>query len=455
VEKESSNFWFLTEERPKTESIRTILELFATKNNIKINVTNLKIKPIFKNQKFTFEYEIKDAIIPDIDKIFLRIVSGNAGSFVDYLVFRQKDEPEPKNDNPLYIIEETKTTPKESRNVSVYQRLSKFVFVDFFKNIIKKAEKVMLYSIRTEYNTIPKTFVFGVRTMKTLDVNVVGLPQNYEKFSNVQDVINSKNSFSTKRSDNIPVMITLNDKKDTAYISAKLVKNNGLSDPNIGSTSAIAALIRKLDPNIKKIIIKNHGLNQSQVEKSKNKLIKLANKLNFELDGLNIQSTTTDDEYWKYSREGEKICSIFLHLSLEYSKEKIIYENHAGSEQGYFELPDGTFESIKKKQGKPDLIILDKQTKMIYLIEAEKGENAFIANKGVNQLSSFTEVEKKFCSKYLGYKFARFVIIFGDEIVSDDRIVLQLKTDGTVIFGKKCPNIIKNAIQNLINFNKE
>jgi len=49
----------------------------------------------------------------------------------------QIDEPD-QNSKPLYAIEETKTDDSESRNTGVYQRSSKFVYVEFYYPGVKK-----------------------------------------------------------------------------------------------------------------------------------------------------------------------------------------------------------------------------------------------------------------------------------------------------------------------------
>lgn len=48
-----------------------------------------------------------------------------------FLIFYQDKQPV-VDDTPLYAIEETKTDDKESRNTGVYQRCSKFVFIQNF-----------------------------------------------------------------------------------------------------------------------------------------------------------------------------------------------------------------------------------------------------------------------------------------------------------------------------------
>ncbi len=324
------NLWILTEERPKEEVIQIIVEKFSKDKNLKSNISNLKIKPIIEKGKFQFKYIIEGVKINEIKNIYLKVISGSEGSFVDFLVFHQ--ESEPKNvDLPIYVIEETKTNPAESRNVAVFQRTSKFVFAELFANTIQ-AEKIMLYSIRKPYFTLPPTFIFGIKAMKTLGVTIIGLKEAKEGcnegFESVDELIKHKNAISTKRIDNTPLSIEKTVKPGVYRISGKLEKSGRFShDPNIGAVTLIAKLIKKLDPNAKEIIVYNHGLTQKMITNSKNKFVKIANEFGIKLEGLTLHSTELGNQYWRYNYKGEKIVSIFVHLLLQYNKIKIIYEN--------------------------------------------------------------------------------------------------------------------------------
>ena len=139
------NLWILTEERPKNEVIETILRKFISDNNFSAFFTDLKVLPILEDNKFTFTYKVIGFECNKIKEIFIKTISGNS-SFVDFLIFYQDKQPTLK-DQPLYAIEETKTDDKESRNTGVYQRCSKFVFVDFYYPSVKK---IMLYSLQIE-----------------------------------------------------------------------------------------------------------------------------------------------------------------------------------------------------------------------------------------------------------------------------------------------------------------
>lgn len=56
---EPKNLWILTEERPKIEIIRNILDKFAKDNQITCFIDTIRILPILdKNRKFSFLYEV-------------------------------------------------------------------------------------------------------------------------------------------------------------------------------------------------------------------------------------------------------------------------------------------------------------------------------------------------------------------------------------------------------------
>jgi hypothetical protein len=129
-----NNLWLLTEERPKKEVLATIFQKFAKDYGFAVFIDSLRIFPILEDGKFTFTYEVTGFRCNKVDKVFVKTVSGNS-SFTDFLVFYQEKEPI-QTDTPIYAIEETKTDDKESRNTGVYQRCSKFVFIEnYYPNI--------------------------------------------------------------------------------------------------------------------------------------------------------------------------------------------------------------------------------------------------------------------------------------------------------------------------------
>lgn len=113
------NLWILTEERPKEEVLKMIFEYFAKDQHCGFFGDSIRIiAQLNVDKTFSFTYEVIGFKCSKVDKIFIKIVSGNS-SFVDFLIFYQKNLPM-ATDIPLYAIEETKTDDQESRNTGVY-----------------------------------------------------------------------------------------------------------------------------------------------------------------------------------------------------------------------------------------------------------------------------------------------------------------------------------------------
>src|SRR3989338_7081478 len=166
----NSNLWILTEERPKREVIANILMMFARDNKFACFIDTIRILPILEKGKFTFLYEVVGFRCNKIERVFIKSVSGFS-SFVDFLIFYQEKQPTQK-DIPLYAIEETKTDDKESRNTGVYQRASKFVFLEHY---YPETKKVMLYNLKIEQKETPTaTYIFGTKLLLTLGVEIQG-----------------------------------------------------------------------------------------------------------------------------------------------------------------------------------------------------------------------------------------------------------------------------------------
>jgi len=192
---EVKNLWILTEERPKRHIIGKIFELTAKKLWISCFIDKIRILPILdKNWNFTSTYEIIWLKSPQIENIFLKIVSWN-WSFVDYLVFLNNDEPK-NTDIPLLAIEETKTDDSESRNTWIYQRATKFIFLDF---IFKNTEKVMMYNFQVKQKENPTdTNIFWTKCLLTLWIKFIWKDSvnNIDTFKNIDELIKEKNEMS-------------------------------------------------------------------------------------------------------------------------------------------------------------------------------------------------------------------------------------------------------------------
>jgi len=458
------NLWILTEERPKREVIAKILYKFAKDNKIACFIDTIRILPILnEDRRFTFLYEVVGFHSNKINKVFLKIVSGYS-SFVDFLIFYQDNEP--RIDNiPLYAIEETKTDDGESRNTGVFQRASKFVYIDYYYPNIRK---VMLYNLRIQQKSTPTdTYIFGTRCLLTLGVEILGkelYPKIFKPFSSVGELINFKNSMRKPPRGNIPILIHKHN--NVIKISGRLIKSGSLAhDPNIGALSLISATLRKLGWE-GRIIIINHGLKQSHL-KPHNKFIKIANMLGIEIEGLNTPRSAEDRSYWKYETESEKLGTIFIHIVVEnFTHGDAIFENHAGCEKGYFITKEGEAIPLQKysdreayKSGDkskiiniPDLILIDFGRCEIINIEGKKYE---FRHKAIAELKNFEEIEKRYIRKYYPkYKILRTAVLYGghERRVIEIEIGFLLNKDGDLVLGIKPPELFKDAIKNLIDF---
>lgn len=334
----TNTLWILTEERPKAEVLRIIFTKFLQDYNYTGFIDNLRILPILDNEKFCFKYEIIGFRCNKINRIYLKIVTGNS-SFIDYLLFYQDTEPN-CDDAPIYAIEVTKTDDKESRNTGVFQRCIKFVFAKFY---FPNAKLIMLYDLQIEQKNQPTdTNIFGTKLLLTFGVDILGKKLDaeiFQPFHTIEEIILFKKNMRKAPETNVPILLTK--RKNQIEVSGRLIKNNTLShDPNIGALSIISAVLRKLGWN-KKIIITQHGLKQQYIGK-RNKFIQVANLLNISLESLNLPKIELDNKYWHYETEGEKLGTIFIHIVVEsFTNGYSIFENHAGCEKGYFITKEG------------------------------------------------------------------------------------------------------------------
>lgn len=454
--------WILTEEKPKKEIISEILKIFSQEfsdNKLK-NYDNLEIIPIIENYNqliFTFTYKVINITFPY--EILIKTVSGNS-SFVDYLVFFQETEPDPKenlvNNNLLFAIEETKTNDKESRNTGIYQRASKFVFLDYYYPNVKK---YMFFNNKTYsenfYETPSDTNIFGTRLLMTIGVNFIGKNlNNLKKFDTIGEIIEFKKNMRKAPLGNVP--ITINIFNDTIKISGRLSKpaeaGNINHDPNIGALSLIAKALRILGWK-QKILITEHGVKQEVVNsvRSKNKFVNICKFLDIDLENIILPSSTPPATYWHYEKSSEKITSIFLHILGEFNNMKEIYQNHAGCERGYFILPNNSSISLPKKDNIgnnlyiPDLILYDQINKIILLIE---GKRLDTLNLGLQDIENYNSIENEFIKVYYpNTEIKRYLTIFGGNInqfllKNSEKVLLYISENGEIILNKTIPNNI-------------
>lgn len=458
------NLWILTEERPKQNVLEMIFSYFSKDHNCGFFGDRIRIIPLLdENKCFSFTYQVVGFTCARVENVFIKTVSGSS-SFTDFLVYYQNEQPS-ENDIPLYAIEETKTDDKESRNTGVFQRCSKFIFI---QNYYPQTKKIMLYALQVEQKETPTdTNIFGTRLLLTLGVDIIGKQLDrsiFKPFESVEDIIRYKNSMRHPPKNNVPILITKTE--DKIQISGRLIKGNSLShDPNIGALSIISAVLRKLGWT-ETIEITKHGLSQCHVRK-KNKFILIANCLKINLQGLEVPEAHLPKEYWHYDTKGEKLGTIFIHIVVEnFTESYSIFENHAGCEKGYFHTSTGECIPLAKytdrekyKAGDkdqivfiPDLVLLDiKETEAI-TIEGKKYE---FRRNGIDELEGYEAFEKLYLKKfYPQFKVVRTVVLYGSEKeeIAEIQVGFLLNKNGKLVLGIKAPKLFSRAISCLLDY---
>lgn len=456
------NLWILTEERPKSSVIEQIVGLYEKDFSgiiEHIDKNNVKIKPVFNNGLFSFEYIVEGIKICDINRIVIKTVSGSS-SFFDFLVFRQENQPsEYEPGNLLMAIEETKTSDDESRNTGVYQRASKFAFIDaFYKNI----KLYMLYNEELEAREEKKpsdTSIFGTNLLLTLGVDIVGKDTSkwFEKFSTISDMIAFKSKMRQPPAGNVPINIT--QYPDCIEVSGRLSKpaaaGNIGHDPNIGALSLIAKGLRHLGWE-KRIVITHHGVSQAYVDKTlgRNKFLYICSLLHMELDGIAMPTEVTfPEKYWHYEMSSEKIASILLHMVGEYHGLRGIYQNHAGCERGYFKTGQDALITLPKKDKHgenlyiPDLVLHDDKSDCVILVE---GKKLSTLQEGLKEIECYDSIEDEFITPhYPNCTIYRYVSIFGGNLTCfpNSKVILYLAESGRVIINPRAPQCVIDAFK--------
>jgi hypothetical protein len=446
----------LSEERPKIAAIGFVLEKFSKDQGIASFIDKLRVVPVHnKDGDFSFWYEVLGYKTPQVNRVLLKIISGNS-SFVDFLVFFQEEEPR-EGERPLFMVEETKTDDEESRNTGVFQRCSKFVYAELhYPNM----DLNMYYNLQVEQRASQTdTNIFGTRCLRSLGVKIGG--KKIDKllntpFETLQEMIDFKTAMRRPPAGNIPIDITVVGKE--LHISGRLFKSGGLAhDPNIGALSLIASTARKLGWK-DKIVVTKHGLTQNHVQ-PRNKFVRIASALNIGLEGLEMPKSELEHPYWHYNITGEKLATIFIHLVVEnFTNGMSIFENHAGSEKGYFITSDKKYLALekyvpgvepRKSIDIPDLILLDIERKQVLNIEGKTFENLEL---GIRTLENYKDIERMYLKKYYpGFEIHRSVVLYGskNEQIESIQVSFLLNQEGKMILGIKAPALFREAFKNL------
>ena len=453
------NLWLLTEERPKPSVVLQIIEMYCTDFNDRITERReIKIKPEITKGVFDFVYVVEGLSVTNADNIYIKTVSGSS-SFLDFLLFKQKEEPTEGSptDNLIMAIEETKTSDDESRNTGVYQRGSKFVYITPYYNHVKL---YMLYNEELEAREHKKpsdTSIFGTNILLTLGVIIVGknISRWFKPFESLDELISFKAGMRQPPSGNVPIMIKKYENR--IEISGRLAKpadaGNIGHDPNIGALSMISSCIRKLGWD-KDIVITMHGVTQQYVNntRGKNKFLYICNILGIHLDGITMpMNVVLPDLYWHYEKRSEKMADILLHIQTVYHGMFCVYENHAGCERGYFRTKTGRLVTLPKKDRNgvnlylPDVVLYDERTNYILLVE---GKMLSTLQQGIKEIENFDSIEHEYIiPEYPGVTIMRCVSIFGGNLteIPHEKVLFYLAENGRLIINKNSPECIRRA----------
>ena len=456
-----NNLWLLTEERPKPSVIEQIVNAYCIGfDDVMNKQAEVRVKPVIENGIFKFLYEVEGISTLQTNKIYIKTVSGNS-SFLDFLLFRQSGEPIEQNDNNNLImaVEETKTSDEESRNTGVYQRGSKFVYINaYYKNI----KLYMLYNeeLGGRKDKRPSdTSIFGTNILLTLGVNIIGKNTSrwFYRFNDLDELINFKNKMRQPPANNVPIIIT--QYGDRIEISGRLAKpanaGNIAHDPNIGALSMISACIRKLGWN-KDIVITKHGVAKEYIthNHTSNKFLRICNILGIKLAGIDMPSDiNVPTSYWHYERRSEKMADILLHIQAEYCGMYCVYENHAGCERGYFRTKDKRLIALPKKDRNgnnlylPDVVLYDARTNFILLVESKMMSTLRL---GLRELANYDSIEREYIRpEYKDATILRCLSIFGGDATSipHEKVIFYLSNDGRIIINPKAPKCVKRCFE--------
>lgn len=447
--------WILSEERPKPDALRQALRTFAESQGLSGFIDYLRIVPLPNDGSFSFWYEVLGFRSPAVSQVLLSIVKGRS-SFIDFLIFFQPEEPR-AGDRPLLLIEETKTSDAESRNTGVFQRASKFVYADLH---FPGADLYMFYNFQgDDVSHQTETNIFGTRCLLTLGVQILGKrldEATNRPFASLEEMIAFREGMRRPPAGNVPVTLSLRD--GVLVLTGRLFKAGGLShDPNIGALTLMAATARRLGWQ-DRIVVAQHALDQHHLRPG-NKFVRIANALDIELDGLALPKSDIDYPYWAYDRRGEKLATILLHLMVEnFTNGRAIFENHAGSEKGYFITPRSEYLQLAKYVPKstprrsiaiPDLILEDADRQEIINLEGKTYANVEL---GISTLNNYDDIERLYVQpNYPDYSICRSVVLYGglDEVIEHEEVCFLLNEAGGVILSDSAPELVAESVQNL------
>lgn len=250
------------------------------------------------------------------------------------------------------------------------------------------------------------------------------------------------------------VRFSLIQTKEDISIQAKLDKGEKEGkgkishDPNVGKVILVAAVLRHLKYK-GKINVVSHGVEYLSPS-ANTKFTNNADFLGIYLDGVyEPKKLSTIKGDFCYPAEGEKNVSILLEQIAIKSNLQVLFVNHASGELGYIEI-GGVKYKVPKSMRRPDLVLFDKDSNTLFLIEAENFKNY---KKGIAQLKTFKNFEKVLVEK-LNIPTLKVVsgvaLHGGQKDNSKQKVLVHLTEDGTLYVNGKELEDLSGSIKNLL-----
>jgi hypothetical protein len=394
VEDDTNDFdtyTILTEEVPSQDEINFMLSNVLQIPNILFE--NTIITPVYVDNKFKGRWCIQGNNFI----ITIKLFKGES-SCADYLLFKGDVNDDVSAESAICILESTKTNDTNSRNTAVNQRITKFmVYKQLYPN--SHARMIMFYNNKWEQKSLSDTGIFGLKLMKSLNIEAYHGDNNLfenlydlyciNNFNAIEEMVEEKNKIKEKKGN---VSVKINIKEGANYhISCKLDKGVSAScgkishDPNVGLLCGLINFIHNKNSACK-IIIEKHNINQDYFNKlPKSKFWYSINEIDVAFDGITIvKRPELPNKYFTIENScTEKISTILLTQIID-KKYSCIFSNHSGCALTNIKTKTKGHDIIvERTMHRPDILFYDETENALLIIEGKIEKDI---NLGINQL---------------------------------------------------------------------
>ena len=416
-------YTILTEEVPSVDEIQFILQNII---HIKI-IEQIHIIPNCKEKNNTFNGEWLIKLKENNINIVVKLFKGNS-SCVDYLIFSGLVDKNVSAGDALCILESTKTNDTNSRNTAVNQRITKFmVFQRMFP--LSKAICIMFYNKKWKQNKPSSTAIFGLRLMKSLNIETYhgensifeNLCELYSinEFTSINEIMKEKNKIKEKKG-NVSVKIE-EICKNNYNITCKLDKGETNScgkishDPNVGLLSGLINFINKKDTTAI-IQIQKHNIKQKYFDKLPNsKFWYATNSINILFENINnIKYPKMPDKYFILENSCSEKQSTILFSQVIDNDYKCIFSNHSGCALTNIKTNNEDI-CVERTMPRPDILFYNKNKNELLIVEGKIEKDI---KNGIKQLSNLNldRFIKLICKEYIDCKITKGLCITIDSI---------------------------------------